>query len=385
MNTGVHRSRGRLRANHTTRTQLVASITTQRGRLYVLGRFPCRDGSPGTKQTKLTLQLDDTPANRRVAEKRLQLIERQLAEGTFDWAEWQPDDLRKAGTTWQKAINLLYEKKVTLGRTKQSTWDVSYVALLKLIPRTQLVTTTGIQQALSRYERHQYSYKLLYYLLKDIAILTSVPFPKVGVPLYGTPRAIEVPSDDEIVTWVLESGEPYRWYFGMIATYGLRPQETERCTQIDQNLIQVHTDTKTGYRTVIPVHEHWVDLFRLHEIGERPPSVRDDTRPDAISQWLNKRRLAMGIAWRSYALRHAYAARLWRCGGSELDVMTAARLMGHSVKEHLDTYRSHIDPNQIAVTARAAINRNLERTRESLVRQHRRDVDPQRAPDSAHG
>lgn len=357
----------------------MASITVQRGRLYVLGRFPCRDGSPGTKQTKLTLQLDDNPANRRIAEKRLRLIERQLVDGSFDWSEWQPDDLRKTGITWQKAINLLYEKKVTLGRTKQSTWDVSYMGLLKLITRTQLVTTSGIQQALSRYERHQYSYKLLYYLLKDIALLTSVPFPKVGVPLYGSTKVIEVPSDAEIVDWVLGAEEPYIWYFGMIATYGLRPQETERCNQIDQNLIQVHADTKTGYRTVIPVHEEWVEVFRLHERAARPPSGRDEARPDAISQWLNKRRLAMGIEWRTYALRHAYAARLWRCGGSELDVMTAARLMGHSVKEHLDTYRSHIDPNQIAVTARAAITRNLERTRESLLRQHRSDVDAQSA------
>lgn len=62
----------------------MASITAQRGRLYVMGRFPCRDGSPGTKQTKLTLKLDDTPANRRAAEKRLRLIDCQLIDGTFD-------------------------------------------------------------------------------------------------------------------------------------------------------------------------------------------------------------------------------------------------------------------------------------------------------------
>ena len=333
----------------------------------------------------MTLQLDDIPANRRTAEKRLRLIERQLLDSSFDWAEWQPADLRQSGTTWQKAINQLYEKKVVLGRTKQPTWDVSYMGLLKLTPRTQLVTTSGLKDAHSRYERQQYSYKLLYYLLRDISLLTSVPFPKVDVPLYGSTKVIEVPTDDEIIDWVLSSEEPYRWYFGMIATYGLRPQETERCTQIDQNLIQVHADTKTGYRTVIPVHEDWVELFRLHERGNRPPSSREETRPDVISQWLNERRLAMGIEWRTYSIRHAYAARLWQCGGSELDVMTAAQLMGHSVKEHLETYRSHIDPNQIAVRAPAAISRNLERTRESLLRQHRSDVDAQSAPHSIDG
>lgn len=86
------------------------------------------------------------------------------------------------------------------------------MGLFKLIPRTQLVTTTAIQQALSRYECTQYSYKLLYYLLKDIALLTSVPFPKVGVPLYGTIKISEVPADNEIVDWLLWAGEPYRWF-----------------------------------------------------------------------------------------------------------------------------------------------------------------------------
>ena len=52
----------------------------------------------------------------------------------------------------------------------------------------------------------------------------------------------------------------------------------------------------------------------------------------------------MNLQWRPYMLRHAYAARLWRMGGSELDVFTAATLMGHPVKEHIETYRRHIDP-----------------------------------------
>jgi hypothetical protein len=103
----------------------------------------------------LTLQLDDTPTNRRAAEKRRRLIDRQLIEGTFDWAEWQPADLRQAGTTWQKPINQHYEKNVVLGGTKQFTWDVSTMGLIKLIPRIQLVTTSWLKDGIGRYDRNQ--------------------------------------------------------------------------------------------------------------------------------------------------------------------------------------------------------------------------------------
>ncbi len=100
----------------------------------------------------------------------------------------------------------------------------------------------------------------------------------------------------------------------MVAAYGLRPQEIERCTQIDQNLIKVLTDTKTGYRTVIQVHEDRVELFRLHERGNRRTSSREKSPLDVISQWLNNMHLAMGIEWRTYSIsiRHAYAARVKR-------------------------------------------------------------------------
>ena len=59
----------------------------QRGRLYINGTFPKKSGEPGTEQTSLTLQLDDTPAGRKAAEKWLKKIERELKNKTFDWAD----------------------------------------------------------------------------------------------------------------------------------------------------------------------------------------------------------------------------------------------------------------------------------------------------------
>ena len=99
----------------------------------------------------------------------------------------------------------------------------------------------------------------------------------------------------------------------------------------------------------------------------RPESNRDADRNDTTSCWLNRWRLKQKLQWKPYALRHAYAGRLWRNGGSELSVFDAAQLMGHSQKEHIETYRKWIDPNKIAVSALAAIKRNQAKVKEDLA------------------
>jgi len=74
-----------------------------------------------------------------------------------------------------------------------------------------------------------------------------------------------------------------------------------------------------------------------------------------VSKWLSKELRKQGLPWRPYALRHAYAARLWRQGGSRLDLYTAARLMGHTTTQHAKTYRAHIQPHQVAEAAERAL------------------------------
>lgn len=81
------------------------------------------------------------------------------------------------------------------------------------------------QPVLVHYDRSQCIHKLIYYFVRDMALLTSIPFLKVGVPLFGRTKVIEVPGDTEIVDWVLKDGKPYRWFLGMIATHELSPQK----------------------------------------------------------------------------------------------------------------------------------------------------------------
>jgi integrase len=209
-------------------------------------------------------------------------------------------------------------------------------------------------QALQRYDRSTCSYKELWYLLRHLSRLVGVPFPELPVPTYGQAKLVEVPSDAEIIAWVEASGTA-SWYFGIMATYGLRPHEIEGSILIDRDYCQVQEGTKTGFRTVVPLPREWVERFRLHDRRLRPGGVPGE-RPDAVSKWLHKELRRLGLRWRCYSLRHAFARRLWEHGGSRLDIYTAARLMGHTPTVHAQTYRAHIQPHAVAEAAERALS-----------------------------
>lgn len=327
----------------------MASVNVLRGRLYLLAKLPHRDGTPGSKQTRIPLRLDDTPVNQRTARKQLKTLEQQMADGTFSWSYWSDEP---EGMTWREAIQKLYRKKVVLGRTGQTTWEINYMGRLRQISPSSRCTTDSIAAAIQRYPRSSCSYKELYYLMRHIAQLAGVAFPEVPVPTYGKAATFEVPSDQQIIEWVEAAPDPSAWYWGMMATYGLRPHEIEGAQIIERDFCQVADATKTGLRTVVPLHREWVERFKLHDRRLRPGN---DQRPDAVSKWLSKELRKLSLPWRPYALRHAYAARLWREGGSRLDIYTAARLMGHSPNQHNKTYRAHIQPHHIAEMAERAL------------------------------
>ena len=328
------------------------SINSQRGRLYLLANLPRRDGAPGLQQTRIALRLDDTPINRRTAAKQLKTLEQQLESGTFSWAYWL--DREPGSITWREAIARLYRARVVLGRTGESTWEVNYLGRLRQIPPGNACTTESIARALQRYDRNTCSYKELFYLLRHLARLAAVPFPEVPVPTYAQAQLVTVPTDAEIIAWVEGATEPVRWYWGMMATYGLRPHEIEGAVLIERDLCQVQEASKTGFRTVVPLPREWAEQFGLRDRRLRP-RLAEVERPDAVSKWLSKELRRQRIPWRPYALRHAFAARLWREGGSRLDIYTASRLMGHTPTQHAKTYRAHIEPHQVAEAAERAL------------------------------
>ncbi len=333
------------------------SVNCVKGKLYLLAALPPKSGDGASKPQRVSTGLDDTPADRKVAERRRAVMQRQVDEGMFSWDDWV--DARK-GHTFKAAVEMLYRKRVVLGRTGENTWRISYWGRLKQLPLTEIVSTAGLAKALEKYERDTASYKELFFLLKDLASLVSIEFPECPVPTYGSQtKPPKVPSDDEIVTWVqkaMREDPELGWVLGLIATYGLRPHESDDCRFIDdKNRLEVPSESKTGDRIVIPVNKEWVKLFDLRNEKRREKVSK---AADATSQWIHAHNKKIGFPYKTYALRHAFAGRLWRVGGSRLDIFSAARLMGHDAKTHSRTYRAFIRPFHVAEAAERALYGN---------------------------
>ena len=335
-----------------------ASVNVLRGKIYLLARLPKKSGQPGLMPQRIPTGLNDTPADHKVADKRRAHLQRQIDQGTFSWDDW----VDQKGVTWRKAIDALYRKRVVIGRTGQSTWEVNYMGRLRQLDMTKEVTPQSVAAAIQKYDRDQCSYKELYYLLQDLCQLVAVPFPEVPVPTYRQGQLKEVPDDAEILDCLSRCSGQFKWHLAMICTYGLRPQETIGAKFVDdRHRIHVPEDTKTGFRVVTPVPPDWVDLFDLRNEQRR--------EKPGLNQWMHEERKKAEISWTPNAGRHAYAGRLWRYGGSSLDIYTAARLMGHSVSVHAKTYRQFIDPVSVAQKAEDAITQNFEAVAKTVAAQ----------------
>ena len=110
-------------------------------------------------------------------------------------------------------------------------------------------------------------------------------------------------------------------------------------------IIRILNTTKTGEHQVWPFHPDWVDLFELRKLGEDPtllPNINRDLKNTTL-QNIGKRitdqfrRYKLDI--KPYDLRHAWAVRTIFY---DLPDTVAARMMGHSVSLHTQTYHHWI-------------------------------------------
>ncbi len=365
----------------------MAAIYSKGGRLYLRATLPANDGSLGRKRAKIALHLPDTVQGRTKAKRELARLERQLENKSFHWDDWLDPKQQKGSETitWREAIDRYYEWRRYEKGTKEDHWQKKYLPLLTKAPikLASPCATEDMAAVLSSWDPSQDAYMKAHRAFKKLAELAGVPFPQQTLkPSYSLPQQRgepkPVPTDEEAIEWVQLSnrgqpnGKALRWHFGMLATYGLRPQEVEHVQMIAGNILHVPVVSddgekmKTGFRVVIPLHKEWVDLFDLTEKVPRPPS------DEKCHRWLRnsvRRHPFIKDGWSCYSLRHAYAGRLWRMGGAKLDSYTAARLMGHSREVHEDLYRHHIHPYEIGKAAIDAITQNFEEQQVRLQRE----------------
>jgi integrase len=178
--------------------------------------------------------------------------------------------------------------------------------------------------------------------LAKLAGIDYDPAPYRGKYSPRHPQPRDIPDDDLILECFEQITNPgWRWIYGIIATYGLRPHEVfhlnyEAIADGDV-VIQVQRETKTGAREVWPFHPEWVSDFGLVRV--QLPNVNLNKSNIRLGEACSHYFGDFGLPFKLYDMRHRWAIRTLEYG---LDHGLAAQQMGHSREIHDRIYHRWI-------------------------------------------
>ena len=172
---------------------------------------------------------------------------------------------------------------------------------------------------------------------------------------------------------VQNSWQLWRWIYGMLAVFGLRPRELFINPHIDWWLSDDNTDMtwkvdqdcKTGERTVLPLYKQWIVDFDLRNpeyikmlvdvINQKDQNNHAQITAliQRISWWFRK----IGLDFKPYDLRHAWAIRAHILG---IPIKAAADNLGHSVQVHTQTYQRWFSLDMRKLAINQALNKKSE-------------------------
>jgi integrase len=315
----------------------------QRGNaLYLRGTFPPKPGTEhtGSRQYDISLGVLASADGLRRAYLEAQQVGTLLAMGQFTWerflGEKQPEQL---------AISTLIEQfqahYMATHQLSEDTWKRHWLNIYKRLPQDEKLTSAVLLQqvlatAANTRDRKQTCDKLQ--KLADFANCAINLKSYQGSYSASNPTEVRDPPANGIVQEWRDRvpNQSWQWFYGMVATFGLRPHEVFFCEFETPRRLKVNQG-KTGSRTVRPYFPEWVDLWDLTDVHR--PAVTGRTNREygerAATQFL---RYEMPFA--PYDLRHAFAIRLSL--DFKLPPAIAAKEMGHSPATYLRHYQRWI-------------------------------------------
>jgi len=345
--------------------------------------LPVKEGdrptsAKGTKQYVIThLKCFANPEGIKKAIKEAIYLDEQVKHGKFNWNTYLPTAQPIAAPmTWKDAVEL-FENNYWITHAKNrktlNTWDKSYFDLFKKLDLDTKIDNQSIIAAIKKTEANTVTRNNLVRVLKAVCKLIDYKF---DFSSYSCSTNIiqrkerKIPTDDEIVkAWATMPDEATKWVFGMVATYGLRPEEIFINPHLKEyvdssnrlSVFYVNRDCKTGDRKVLPLKPEWVDLFGLKN---PKPLISKAVKLETIISWVNKK-FRRSPHWQrgAYDLRHGYAIRGHKYG---IPVADMARYMGHDVETHVKEYQRWIGLDTMIEVYLEATNAK-QKTKKQLV------------------
>jgi len=345
-------------------------IEKRGGKLNIRGSLPSKENKNIQKVQRISLGIDADTDGLEEAKKKLQLINLQLELNQFEWRNWITSSIQENNKTYEFFIKEISEfeknffkeyRNEHLNSARKSTWNSSYKPYIKrMINIYKKNDNKDINDiflsTLKSYQEGSRSRKQCGTSLNVFADFLKLSLPSEWKSLsrgYGIKKASfrDLPDDNLIEElWRNIPNKSWQYVFGLMATYGLRNHEVFFCdlSALKNNgdkILRVLPTTKTGEHQVWPFHPKWVDLFQLSSLGNDPsllPKINRDlghTTLQNIGKRITDQFKRYCIKIKPYDLRHAWAVRTIFY---DLPDTVAARMMGHSVSLHNQTYHHWI-------------------------------------------
>ena len=339
-------------------------------KLNIRGSLPSKEDKNNFKIQRISLGLKADISGLEEAKKKLQLINLQLELNQFNWINWKANNNKKEiknDFEFQNRLNQFEKfffrenKSEYLSSTRKTTWRSSYKPYLKRILNIYDEYENKdlekiFQKTLESYKEGSRSRKQCATSLSVLAKFLEIKLPedwKLNSKGYGLNKAgfRDLPTDESIEKiWKNIPNKSWKFVFGLMATYGLRNHEVFFCdlsslTNSGDKIIRVLPTTKTGEHQVWPFHPEWVEKFELSKLGKNPellPNINRDlkfTTLQNIGKKITDQFKRYSLQIKPYDLRHAWAVRTIFY---DLPDTVAARMMGHSVSLHTQTYHHWI-------------------------------------------
>lgn len=318
------------------------SIQVRGGKLYLQATLPPKPTSTrkDAHQQRISLGVNANGAGISFAEAEARKVGALLACKEFDWLPYVAiaPKVITVGTLFAD-----FEKDYFTRRQRnpksETTWEKDYFAVLKRLPQDAELTSEIIMQAIAQTAPDSRQRRRFCMVLSAFAKFAEMPIDlKRYAGKYSPRRAKfrDLPTDALIQEWFEKIPDPsWQWYYGMLATYGLRPHEA---FHIDLELYPIANvlDGKTNLRRVWACFPEWCEKFNLKAFNPPEITAKNNTELGAKAGKYFKK---IGLPFRLYDLRHCWAIRTLEFG---LDVCLAAQQMGHSVAIHTDLYHAWI-------------------------------------------
>jgi integrase len=325
----------------------------QRGQsLYLRATLPRKPGTPGrgNKQYDLSLRLKATPRNMPIAEAKAQELASDIALQRFEWGASDQFGRSDESLTTAKLISKFeWEYKNTHNVTDE-TWVLFHYKYFKRLPQEQELTAEALLDVALNTNPNTFTRKHCCRRLQALADFAGIEVDLLkyqgnyGPQLY---RTRELPTDEEIIkTYNRIKNKGWRWYFGVVAAFGLRPSEPffldPSKLSIDQVFVPKVKKSSAGARIARPLPPSWAQEWQLDLI--QLPNIKATT-PSKYARKACAYFTSVGIGFTPKTLRHCYAVRAHTV--YHLPAKVASQMMGHSPEEHLKTYQRWITDAQV--------------------------------------